>query len=151
MRGRKKGRKSEKWTESLHIAYKEEALYGLKWAGKQPAQLYMLRVKLIDRFINNESGKTGKINSVNKCAVSSSAPVPNGLCLCTSLLQCVLCMCVSVRVHSFKQWGSPRCHGNNLPEPHYWCCVMMMMRDSFILPHRKTHRYMCASLCLPVS
>lgn len=110
-------------------------------AGRQI--LYACRsVIQIDRFINNESRKTGKINSVNKCAVSSSAPVPNGLCLCTSLASVYIYMCVSVCVHSFKQCGGPRCHGNHFPEPHYCCCVMMM-RDSFTLPHRNTHRHMC--------
>lgn len=88
----------------------------------QPNFICRHSVIQIDRFINNESRKTGKINSVNKCAVSSSAPVPNGLWLCTSLLQCIfmcVCVCVSVRAHSFKQCGGPRCHGNHLPEPHY--------------------------------
>ena len=93
-----KVRKTEReFAYSRHILIdKDEALQGQigrqthrswqigKWAGKHSAKHYMLHVTQIDRFINNESRKTGKINSVNKCAVSSSAPAPNGLCLCTS-------------------------------------------------------------------
>lgn len=52
-----------------------------EWARMQPFKVYMLRVTQIDGFINNESRKIRKLYSLNKCAVSSSAPLPNELCL----------------------------------------------------------------------
>lgn len=68
--------------------------------GIQPSSICSCSVIQIDRFINNESRKTGKINSVNKCAVSSSAPLSNGLCLCTSLLLQFILMHVCFSVYT---------------------------------------------------
>ena len=132
---------------------------GRKAAGPNSA----LHIIQIDRFINNEWRKTGEINSVNKCAVSSSAPAPNGLCLRTSFASVYIMHVCSCACNTHL--SGVAAHAATViicPGPHYWCCgmmtmttmmKMMMMRDSFILPHRqtRTHRHTCHSSCLSVS